>query len=33
MMLGAMWGMFVAAQPYKATSNHALTAPADTSAA
>jgi hypothetical protein len=32
MMLGAMWGMFVAAQPYK-TSDDALMAPADTSAA
>jgi hypothetical protein len=27
MMLGAMWGMFVAAQRYKATSGQALTAP------
>jgi hypothetical protein len=28
MMLGAMWGMFAAAQPYRATAGHALTAPA-----
>jgi hypothetical protein len=28
MMLGAMWGMFAAAQPYRATADHALTAPA-----
>jgi hypothetical protein len=33
MMLGAMWGMFAAAQPYKATSDHALIAPDDTPAA
>ncbi len=32
MMLGAMWGMFAAAQGYKATSDDALTAPAGTSA-
>ncbi len=30
MMLGAMWGMFAAAQRYKATSDQALIAPADT---
>jgi O-Antigen ligase len=30
MMLGAMWGMFAAAQPYKATSGQALIAPDDT---
>jgi hypothetical protein len=28
MMLGAMWGMFAAAQPYRATADHTLTAPA-----
>jgi hypothetical protein len=28
MMLGAMWGMFAAAQPYRATAGQALTAPA-----
>jgi O-Antigen ligase len=33
MMLGAMWGMFAAAQPYKATSDQALIAPDDTPAA
>jgi hypothetical protein len=33
MMLGAMWGMFAAAQPYKATSGQALIAPDDTSTA
>lgn len=32
MMLGAMWGMFAAAQPYKAASDQALRAPAATSA-
>jgi hypothetical protein len=31
MMLGAMWGMFVAAQRYKATSDDALMAPAEAS--
>jgi hypothetical protein len=31
MMLGAMWGMFVAAQRYKATSDNALMAPAEAS--
>jgi hypothetical protein len=31
MMLGAMWGMFVAAQRYKATSDGALMAPAEAS--
>jgi hypothetical protein len=29
MMLGAMWGMFAAAQSYKATSDQALVGPAD----
>jgi hypothetical protein len=33
MMLGAMWGMFAAAQRYKATSDQALIAPADISTA
>src|SRR5580704_13620338 len=33
MMLGAMWGMFAAAQPYKATADQALTAPAQASLA
>jgi hypothetical protein len=33
MMLGAMWGMFAAAQRYKAASDDARMAPADTSAA
>jgi hypothetical protein len=33
MMLGAMWGMFAAAQPYKAASEQALMAPDDTGAA
>ena len=33
MMLGAMWGMFAAAQRYNVTSDRALTAPADVSAA
>src|SRR5471032_3248065 len=33
MMLGAMWGMFAAAQRYRATSDRALTAPADLNAA
>jgi len=33
MMLGAMWGMFAAAQRYKATSDDTLMAPADISAA
>jgi len=28
LMLGAMWGMFAAAQRYKASSDRALTAPA-----
>jgi hypothetical protein len=31
MMLGAMWGMFAAAQRYKASSDQALTAPAQAS--
>jgi hypothetical protein len=31
MMLGAMWGMFAAAQRYKATADQALTAPAQAS--
>jgi hypothetical protein len=31
MMLGAMWGMFAAAQRYRATSDQALTAPAQAS--
>ena len=33
MMLGTMWGMFAAAQRYKATSNQALIAPGDPRAA
>src|SRR6202158_1668358 len=33
MMLGTMWGMFAAAQRYKATSNQALVAPGDPRAA
>jgi O-antigen ligase/polysaccharide polymerase Wzy-like membrane protein len=33
MMLGAMWGMFAAAQPYKSASDPPLSAPADISAA
>jgi hypothetical protein len=31
MMLGAMWGMFAAAQRYETTSDDALMAPADPS--
>jgi hypothetical protein len=33
MMLGAMWGMFAAAQRYKVTSDQTVTTPADTGAA
>jgi O-Antigen ligase len=33
MMLGAMWGMFAAAQPYKASAEQSLAAPAETSPA
>jgi hypothetical protein len=29
MMLGAMWGMFAAAQPYKTNADHALTTPSE----
>jgi hypothetical protein len=31
MMLGAMWGMFAAAQPYKASPDRTLIAPAQAS--
>jgi hypothetical protein len=30
-MLGAMWGMFAAAQPYKASDNQAVMAPGQAS--
>jgi hypothetical protein len=33
MMLGAMWGMFAAAQPYKASANQAIMAPGNSRAA